>query len=367
MPDWPLDDLVAAPEDKEPRWRLIGAAVVAVLVLGAAGFWLAVDSRTHPSATDRSDLPTTQPQLDPADVEIERFIVDGMNVDVAEETADGASSLWQNSSQAGDTSQALPSMNINTGLGSEPDLTVWQLVGESAEVLGQTVELYTLNGDPLAVTLTTPIGTVVKIVGEGVDVEEFKNLLTRVRPLDANEWADLVEAHPFNPNPPASDSTDASSEPTSFPVLDDLPAGLSATGHVQQIADGVTTPGTEALIGRRVTGCSPTPCTSSCKQHRSDTSPAGGHPATDTVVMGEPARVLDRTSIPGDHVYVIWGSGPYFLASGADPLAFLNQTAPAPSTPRQRRTPTNLLNSPLDRCPTASNSSLGRKRSVRRH
>jgi hypothetical protein len=51
-----------------------------------------------------------------------------------------------------------------------------------------------LNGDPLAVTLTTPIGTVVTIVGEGLDTDEFKNLLTQVRPLDSDEWADLVDA-----------------------------------------------------------------------------------------------------------------------------------------------------------------------------
>ena len=52
---------------------------------------------------------------------------------------------------------------------------------------------------------------------------------------------------------PAEQSSTASSEPTSFPVLENLPAGLSATAHVQQIAGGVTTPGTDSAVTAGVT------------------------------------------------------------------------------------------------------------------
>jgi hypothetical protein len=97
------------------------------------------------------------------------------------------------------------------------------------------------------------------------------------------------------------------------------------TAHVQRIEDGVTTPRTEILLGRQVDGVLSDAVTITAQATPFGTSPAAGHPATASVVMGEPATVLDRSSIPGDRVYVLWGSGPYFLAAGADPLSLLDQ------------------------------------------
>lgn len=118
-----------------------------------------------------------------------------------------------------------------------------------------------------------------------------------------------------------------SAEPTSFPVLEPLPPGLSATAHVRRIADQVTTPRTEALIGRRIDGVLTDAIQIMVQTQPFDITTATDRPPTDTVVMGQPATVYNRTINGGaPQVHVTWGSGPYFVASGADPLAFFERT-----------------------------------------
>ena len=141
-----------------------------------------------------------------------------------------------------------------------------------------------------------------------------------------------VSSPPATTSPTAPDNSgpiktrpSPAGEPTSFPVLDDPPADQTVTAHVQRIEEGVTTPRTEMLLGHRADGVLIDAVTITAQATPFGTSPAVGHPATEAIVMGEPATVLDRTSIAGDLVYVLWGTGPYFLASGADPLTLLNQ------------------------------------------
>ena len=116
-----------------------------------------------------------------------------------------------------------------------------------------------------------------------------------------------------------------SRDPTSFPVLDDLPDGPTATAHVHQIAEGVSTPYTHTLIGRLVDGTLIDAVSIVVDDIPFDTSRTAGQNATDAVVFGQPAIVIDRTDAQDGQVFVRWGSGPYFVAFGDDPLAFLNQ------------------------------------------
>ncbi len=118
-------------------------------------------------------------------------------------------------------------------------------------------------------------------------------------------------------------------EPTAFPVLDELPAGLSATTHVDRMGDGWTTPRTEALIARRVDGVLIDTIQLDVWAEPFDLNPMQGRTPTEDVVMGQPATVLDRSDSASSPMFAVaWGSGPYFIASGESPLAFLHQIEP---------------------------------------
>lgn len=186
------------------------------------------------------------------------------------------------------------------------------------------------NYDDIAVALVAVDRIAFHIATTDVSQANLEQLGELLQRLIDDATANSEPTTPAIGTQPASTSAmpPTSSGPTSFPVLDALPDGLSATAYVREIADGVTTPGTEALIGRLVDGVLTDSVYIVTQATPFSTSAAVGHPATDAVVMGEPARVLDRSSIQGDHVYVLWGSGPYFLAAGADPLALLSQIAP---------------------------------------
>ena len=124
---------------------------------------------------------------------------------------------------------------------------------------------------------------------------------------------------------PVEQRNSSHGEPTSFPVVDQTDGGVTATASVRPIQEGVTTPRTEMLLGRQVDGVLTDAVTVTAQATPFGTSPAAGRPATEATVMGESATVIDRSGNPGDHVYVLWGSGPYFLAAGADPLTLLEQ------------------------------------------
>lgn len=161
--------------------RVIVVAAAAILMIG--GLVVLVASQRSGSV----DPPTAQP----APV-IDRFIIDGMNVESAAQYADGQSSeLWLNT-LSDDPDSALPAASITTGDASFPELADWQRTGRFVEVLGQRVEVRSLNGDPLAITWTTPAGLPVTLVGEGLNVEEFEALIDRLRPMTETEWRDIA-------------------------------------------------------------------------------------------------------------------------------------------------------------------------------
>lgn len=147
---------------------------------------------------------------------------------------------------------------------------------------------------------------------------------------------------PATTSPPAPEPSTAEREPTTtaptqqlkgaptaFPVLDELPEGLSAHAHVQRMGDGWTSPRTNALIGRRVDGVLtdtvelvawPTPY---------DISPMQGRTPNETLVFGQPAYVYDYSSSGSVPLFLVaWGTGPFFVASGEAPLALLDQLDP---------------------------------------
>jgi hypothetical protein len=120
-----------------------------------------------------------------------------------------------------------------------------------------------------------------------------------------------------------------SAEPTAFPVLDELPAGLSATTHVQRMGDGWTSPRTKALIGRRVDGVLTAAVQLEVWPEPTDISPMQGRTPTEAVIMGQPASVHDISNSGGPPLFLVtWGSGPYFVASGEAPLTLLDQANP---------------------------------------
>lgn len=121
----------------------------------------------------------------------------------------------------------------------------------------------------------------------------------------------------------------SSGDPTSFPVLDDVPEGLSVTTYVQRIGEGASTPMTEALVGRRVDGVLTDAVHVTVQSEPVDPSPMQGRTPTETVVMGQPALVFDYSnSGRPPHFLVVWGSGPYFVAEGEAPMALLELATP---------------------------------------
>jgi hypothetical protein len=112
-------------------------------------------------------------------------------------------------------------------------------------------------------------------------------------------------------------------ELTSFPVLDDVPEGLTATAYAQRTA--AEDPWSEALVGRIIDDTATDLVAISVRNTPYDITPLPGRPPTTAEVFGQPASVYDYGTAPSGEriVHVRWGSGPYFLASGTDPLAFL--------------------------------------------
>lgn len=117
-------------------------------------------------------------------------------------------------------------------------------------------------------------------------------------------------------------------QPTAFPVLDDLPAGLSATAFVDRAGDGRTGPRTQALIGRRVDGVLTGAVALAVQAEPPEITPMPGQMPTDVVILGQPATVYDDSDSSITLFTVTWGSGPYFIAQGEDPLALLDQANP---------------------------------------
>ncbi len=127
--------------------------------------------------------------------------------------------------------------------------------------------------------------------------------------------------------------------------------GLTATASTLRVP--AEDPWTEALVGRTVDGTTADTVAISVYAKPISISPAAGSPPTQTEVWGQPATVYDYGSIsPADRgiIHVMWGSGPYFVASGADPLAFLaaaDQSALQSSAPAVEGQPPTLTIGPL--------------------
>lgn len=124
---------------------------------------------------------------------------------------------------------------------------------------------------------------------------------------------------------PVATVTDA---PSGFPVLEQMPAGLSATASVQRFGDGWTSSRTEALIGRDVDGALIDAVQIIAQNDPFDISSMQDRTPTQTSVMGEPATVHDRSTTNGNLFIVEWGSDPYFVAIGEAPLVLLERVEP---------------------------------------
>lgn len=112
-----------------------------------------------------------------------------------------------------------------------------------------------------------------------------------------------------------------------FPVLDDPPLGLTVSATTESIAESPLL--TEALIGRVTDSSISDTIAITVQSEPFIITAVEGRPATTTEVFGQPATVYNQgieNVIPV--VHVTWGSGPYYLASGPDPITFLNATAP---------------------------------------
>jgi hypothetical protein len=110
-------------------------------------------------------------------------------------------------------------------------------------------------------------------------------------------------------------------EPTSYPVLDEVPAGLSVSAAYNQSKQESVW--TEALIGRLVEG---TLTDTVAVMVQAEPFNESTQARTQTELFGSPATVYTETT--GGTTFVEWGSGPYFRAYGSDPVAFLSRLAP---------------------------------------
>lgn len=147
---------------------------------------------------------------------------------------------------------------------------------------------------------------------------------------DADEPAPAVQPPPSpslvtSSAPPSStQSPERFGAPASYPVFDNLPEGVTATASVFDLEAGVSTPRSEVLVARREGDLLAGAVRIMTQDVAFDPTPAVGHPATEANVFGRPATVIDRRSLDGDTLYVVWGTGPYFLAAGAEALSLLD-------------------------------------------
>lgn len=179
----------------------------------------------------------------------------------------------------------------------------------------QPIRLVTVNNETstrrpyLAVA-----AALVALAGVGALVAISNNDRTPISPAAAPVTTDDTSAA-GTPSVPAV-------EPTLFPVLDDVPQGLSPAARVDRTDDEALW--VESLIGRYVDNVLTDAVTITVQSQPFSISPMADHPPTEANVLGEPATVYDYGANTGvSEVHVTWGSGPYFLASGAAPLAFL--------------------------------------------
>jgi hypothetical protein len=123
------------------------------------------------------------------------------------------------------------------------------------------------------------------------------------------------------PNDPEADTAQRV-EPTLFPAIDQPPAGWEVTARIEAIP--ASSMFTEALIARSDGAVITDSVAITVQAEPFEISPMAGKAPTTTEVFGKPATVYDygvEVAIPV--VHVTWGAGPYFLATGSDPVAFL--------------------------------------------
>ncbi|MEO5898824.1 MAG: hypothetical protein ABIR68_01670, partial [Ilumatobacteraceae bacterium] len=122
--------------------------------------------------------------------------------------------------------------------------------------------------------------------------------------------------------------TPAAGDPTSYPVIDQPPTGLTATGSV--LRTSTEQQWSEMLVGRIVNGITTDAVVLSVQTDPWSISPMVGSPPTTIDLWGQTASVYDYGTIGHSRlVHVTWGTGPYYLASGADPVAFLSAADPS--------------------------------------
>lgn len=146
---------------------------------------------------------------------------------------------------------------------------------------------------------------------------------TAPTPSQVPATAPPTTTDPSAPTPPGP------GDPTAFPILDDVPAGLTATASARRT--NPEDPWTETLIGRVVEGVVIDAVAISVSATPDAINPLPGHPPSTADVFGQPASVFDYGTAPGGDpiVHVVWGTSPYFTASGTDPLAFLSAADPS--------------------------------------
>jgi len=118
--------------------------------------------------------------------------------------------------------------------------------------------------------------------------------------------------------------------PASFPVLDPLPDGLEVTALVETGPSGEA-PLTQVLVARIVNDTITDPVLISVRARPFELTPLHDTPVERVTVFGMDAETIDYGSSygMGPDVSVSWGDGPYFLANGADPIAFLDRADPS--------------------------------------
>lgn len=120
-------------------------------------------------------------------------------------------------------------------------------------------------------------------------------------------------------------------EPTLFPVINDPPRGLEATARIDSFPASPLW--TEAVVGRLEGALISDSIAITVQAEPFDIGPMAGKPPTTTEVFAQTAQIYDygtRAGIPT--VHVAWGTGPFYLASGADPVAFLDTAQPGTFT-----------------------------------
>lgn len=202
--------------------------------------------------------------------------------------------------------------------------------------VSQDVTSGTVRADGLGWQVDDSTYAYIKVT-DGSSGERVLELARSLRFVDFDTWVELYDVTvdgddgvPTDEQSPtteplAIEESELAGQPNRLPVVQQPPAGMRVAAI--EYATTPSPPFVEALVGREESGTI-VDAVRFVVQSEPIEIPESS-PPTEVTVMGQPAKAYALVDPDRDQRTVVtWGSGPYFAAEAADPLALLGMLSP---------------------------------------